>query len=187
MTRFTIPLAVAAVIPLLAARPAPAGLSIARTAVADIVGCEDDGIVGHAELAEVESRDGVKVVVVRVRATGLPDGRHGVHIHEVGTCEPCSAAGGHFDPGPAGNPSPDGNHPFHSGDLVNLKVKDGEGKMRTVTSRVTLSPGPLSIFDADGSAIIIHAGKDTFCPNGEKAGCAGGTRAACGVIVPTEE
>jgi Cu-Zn family superoxide dismutase len=31
---------------------------------------------------------------------GLPDGKHAVHIHEVGACEPCAAAGGHHDPGP---------------------------------------------------------------------------------------
>jgi Cu-Zn family superoxide dismutase len=91
-------------------------------------------------------------------------------------------AGGHFDPGPSGNPSPDGNHPFHSGDLINVEVKRGFGVMRTTTSRITLSPGPLSVFDVDGSAIIIHALPDTYCPGGEVAGCAGGARAACGKI-----
>jgi Cu-Zn family superoxide dismutase len=86
-------------------------------------------------------------------------------------------------PGPYGFSSPDGNHPYHSGDLVNLEVdKRGRGFMRTVTSRITLSSGPLSLFDDDGSAIIVHVDPDTYCPEGEAAGCAGGARAACGVI-----
>jgi len=113
---------------------------------------------------------------------GLPEGKHAVHIHEVGSCTPCSAAGGHFDPGPAGNSSPDGNHPFHSGDLINLDAHTHVGTMHTTTSRITLSPGPLSLFDANGSAFIVHAAPDSYCPDGAVAGCAGGARIACGII-----
>lgn len=80
--------------------------------------------------------------------------------------------------------TPDFNHPFYMGDLINLSVSDGVGEMRTSTNRVTLSPGRLSIFDEDGSAFIIHTEKDTYCDHeGElEAGCAGGARDACGVI-----
>jgi superoxide dismutase, Cu-Zn family len=112
----------------------------------------------------------------------LPDGKHAVHIHESGACTPCSEAKGHFDPGPAGKSSPDGNHPFHSGDLVNVEVRGAVGTLKTTTSRISLSPGPLSIFDKDGAAVIIHTDADTYCPEGEIKGCAGGNRAACGVI-----
>ena len=46
-----------------------------------------------------------------------------MHLHAVGKCEPdFAAAGGHFDPGPAGNTDPDANHPFHMGDIPNLEV-----------------------------------------------------------------
>lgn len=48
----------------------------------------------------------------------------------------------------------------------------------TMTARVTVSPGPLSVFDADGSAFIIHDAEDTYCPEGVAQGCAGGSRAA---------
>ena len=69
-----------------------------------------------------------------------------------------TAAGGHFDPGPAGNTDPDANHPYHLGDIPNLRVgADGSGTLHARTTRVTLSEGPLSLLDADGSAIIIHA------------------------------
>ena len=116
--------------------------------------------------------------------TGLLPGDHAVHIHETANCQPCSAAGGHFDPGPNSNSNPDGNHPFHSGDLVSLKVSGrGRGLLAAVSSRVSLSEGPLSLFDEDGSAFIIHHHPDSYCPEGVVSGRAGGSRAACGVIV----
>ncbi len=154
-------------------------------AVANIRPCNsDDDIHGWAHLEEKSSYQGVKKVKVKVvlRGWDVPDGEHGLHIHEVASCEPCGSAGGHFDPGPNSNSSPDGNHPFHLGDLVNINVNDGYGEMRTTTTRVTLSDGPTSIFDGDGSAFIIHIDSDTFCPNGEEASCAGGGRLACGII-----
>jgi Cu-Zn family superoxide dismutase len=153
-------------------------------ATAQIVGCEDPNVSGVAGLQEERSDEGVKVVNVHLKVQGLPDGLHAVHIHEVASCTPCGSAGGHFDPGPNGNPSPDGNHPFHMGDLVNIEVKNGRGQLHATTTRITLSPGPLSIFDANGSAFIIHVAPDTYCPAGAVAGCAGGARAACGIIEP---
>ena len=84
----------------------------------------------------------------------LSEGKHGVHIHEVASCDPCGSAKGHFDPVPNSNSSPDGNHP--------------------------------SLFDEDGSSVIVHVDEDTYCPEGEAKSCAGGARAACGLIELTE-
>jgi len=152
-------------------------------AVAVISGCNDDHVEGSANFIERQSEEGIKVVDVSINVRGLSPGLHAVHIHETGNCTPCSEAKGHFDPGPHGFTSPDGNHPFHTGDLVNIKINgSGAGALHTVTTRVTLSPGPLSLFDADGSAIIIHTNPDTYCPEGDVKGCAGGARAACGII-----
>lgn len=167
-------------------------------AVADIKGCTNAAISGTATLEEQVTPEGVKEVTVRMAVKGLPDGKHAVHIHEVGQCEPCATAGGHHDPGPAGQSRPDTtsdatpatdiNHPFHMGDLINLEVKNGVGKLRHTTNRVTLSPGRLSIFDADGSAIVVHAQPDTYCDEEAdlKKGCAGGAREACGVLRPAK-
>jgi Cu-Zn family superoxide dismutase len=159
-------------------------LAGALTAQAQIKGCDaKSGIRGAAKLSEQESEEGVKLVDIEIRVKGMIPGKHAVHIHEVGTCSPCGAAKGHFDPGPESNSSPDGNHPFHMGDLINLMVDDkGNGMLKTTTNRVTLSPGPLSLFDDNGSSFIIHVNKDTYCPGGEAKGCAGGSRAACGII-----
>ena len=163
-------------------------------ASAEIKGCSSAAITGSASLREQVTAEGVKEVTVEITVKGLPDGKHAVHIHEVGSCEPCAAAGGHHDPGPYGQPRPDTasdtvpatdiNHPFHMGDLINLEVKSGVGELQHVTNRVTLSPGRLSILDADGSAIIVHAQPDTYCDaeSDLKKGCAGGAREACGVI-----
>src|SRR5512140_2599333 len=129
-----------------------------------------EGITGTVELREVDAQTagahdmkfmtGMKAVEITVSVTGLKPGPHGMHLHAVGKCEApgFTSAGGHFDPGPAGNMDPDMNHPFHMGDLPNL-VADANGKatLKTVTTRVTLSDGPLSVFDTDGTAIIIHA------------------------------
>ena len=152
----------------------------AMKAHADIKG---DGITGRVELVERKQGTGI-VVDVTVTASGLKPGLHGVHLHAVGQCEaPFTSAGGHFDPGPASNPDPDVNHPFHMGDIPNLQVgADGKGQLKAVTTRVTLSPGPLSIFDTDGTAIILHANEDKGVPGEPKSGVSGGPRVACGVI-----
>lgn len=110
-----------------------------------------------------------------------------MHIHEVGICTPCSAAGSHLDLGsfPSNVPVMD-NHPYHSGDLVNVRVgSHGSGSMTHVSSRVALSDGKLSIFDADGASIVIHALADAYCLDPTDPNCAGGGRAACGVIQRT--
>ena len=153
------------------------------TATAEVQSCSDAEVSGSAQLTERASDEGVKLVDIVLRVEGLPPGKHAVHIHEVGTCTPCGDAKGHFDPGPNSNSNPDGNHPFHMGDLMNLEVNDkGIGRLKVTTSRVTLSPGPLSLFDDDGSAFIIHVDVDTYCPEGVTKGCAGGARAACAII-----
>jgi Cu-Zn family superoxide dismutase len=147
---------------------------------ADIKG---EGISGAAEFVETQQGTG-KVVSISLVVTGLKPGMHGVHLHAVGKCTPdFAAAGGHFDPGPAGNPDPDANHPFHMGDIPQLEVKAGaRNAMKITTTRVTLSEGPLSLFDADGSAIIIHANPDQGITGEARSGVSGGPRVACGVI-----
>jgi Cu-Zn family superoxide dismutase len=86
--------------------------------------------------------------------------------------------------GPAGSNLPvTANHPYHSGDLINLRIgSSGSGAMTHVSSRVALSDGNLSIFDADGASIIIHALPDTYCPDPSDPNCAGGGRVACGIL-----
>ena len=162
--------------------PTPAAQSPATPmkAHAEIKG---EGITGTADFVEHSTGTG-KMVDITVTVAGLKPGMHGVHLHAIGKCEPdFAAAGGHFDPGPSGNMDPDANHPFHMGDIPNLLIgANGRGTMRVSTTRVTLSDGPLSLFDADGSAIIIHGNPDQGITGEPKSGVSGGPRVACGVI-----
>lgn len=168
----------------------------AMAGVATIYSCDIPTTqVGLGYLQERPSHEGVKTVDIFLRLSailadwnignGIDAGQHAVHIHETASCIPCGSAGGHFDPGPNSNTSPDGNHPYHAGDLTNITLDElGRGTYLTSTTRITLSDGPLSIFDEDGSAFIVHTNPDSYCPDGEQAGCAGGSRAACGIIQP---
>lgn len=163
----------------------PDGAVEVTRAHADIAG---NGITGTATLIEYQRETGkvVRVIVdIKGDPTVLTPGRHGVHLHATGDCTPpFTSAGGHFDPGPAANPDPDVNHPFHMGDLPNLEVNNqGEGHLDALTTRVTLSDGPLTVFDTDGTAIIIHKNPDQGISGAPKSGVSGGPRLACGVVM----
>jgi Cu-Zn family superoxide dismutase len=131
------------------------------------------------------------------RLTGIAPGFHGFHIHSVGICDPratdatgavvpFASAGGHLNPGGA-------THGHHAGDLPVLFVAaDGKASAAFETDSTTFA----QIFDADGAALIIHAGPDNLAniPTRYSAnGVAGpdaatlatgdsGGRFACGVI-----
>jgi len=122
------------------------------------------------------------VVRILVEATGLPPGPHAVHVHAVGKCDPpdFTSAGPHYNPTGKqhGALNPQG---AHAGDLPNLTVApDGNGRMETTTEQLSLGSGPTTVWDADGSALIIHASGDDFKtdPTGNS-----GARIACGVLV----
>ncbi len=141
-------------------------------------------ISGTIEFNEYQVANGGLIQVV-YSLEGVPPGTHGVHIHTVGRCDPPSfaSAGGHFDPGPAGNPDPDLNHPYHSGDLPNIVANaTGAVQATSYTTRFNLG-GPLSPIDADGAAIIIHQGPDTNQTGTKGQGVGGGNAIACGILV----
>jgi superoxide dismutase, Cu-Zn family len=131
------------------------------------------------------------VVKVDVVVRGLPrePRERAFHVHEFGSCgPPFTAAGGHFDAGPAKNTTPpDYNHPYHLGDLPELELRGRTFRMNGATTRFVLQPDhATTIFDADGAAVIVHALEDRgeHTPPGAPglAGSAGGGRVACGVI-----
>lgn len=113
-------------------------------------------------------------IVIRVDAAGVPEGPHGLHIHETGACEPdFEAAGGHF--------APDGNeHGFmnengpHAGDLPILHAAADGAAMADYYTRLTDLE---TLTDEDGSAVIIHEAGDSY-----HAEAGSGGRLACGVI-----
>lgn len=151
-----------------------------------------EGITGEADLhEEYEGRVRITLKLEGTAASKLIPGRHAIHIHETGLCNPFMAAKGHYDGNidalvnPEANVSPGlGNHPYHLGDLPNLKVgEDRKGSLYTMTSRVTLSDGLNTLFDQDGSAFIVHELEDQYLPDPPTKDGPGGARIACGVIV----
>ena len=131
-------------------------------------------------MGEVMLIQGPQGVLVSADLSGLSPGGHGFHIHAVGSCSPdFSAAGSHFGPG-------EETHGFlystdmHAGDLPNVYANaDGTARADVFTADVTLATDDeRSLFDSDGSAIIIHEKPDDY---GADAGTAG-SRIACGVI-----
>jgi Cu-Zn family superoxide dismutase len=114
---------------------------------------------------------------------GLPPGAHGFHVHANPSCEPGEqngqkaaglGAGGHFDPaGTARHLGPMGEG--HKGDMPVLAVNpDG-------TSTAAVVAPHLKVADAQGHAIVIHAGGDNFSDQPAPLG-GGGARIACGVV-----
>jgi Cu-Zn family superoxide dismutase len=116
-----------------------------------------------------------------VSVTGLTPGRHGMHIHETGTCTPPAfeSAGGHFNPDGKqhGTANPAGPH---AGDLPNLEVEsDGSADTTLAVPAGLLAEGPTSMLGTAPRALVIHADPDDgrTDPSGNS-----GARVVCGVI-----
>jgi len=148
----------------------------------------DGKIVAYAGVTEGD--EGVTFVIESVGTGILEPGQHGIHIHEVGSCDasgekPYDSAGGHFNPEGHTHGDPDEDD-AHAGDLGNIEVaEDGTFSLEITTAKVTLERGqPSSLDDADGSALVIHAGEDDLetDPSGDS-----GDRVACGIIFPSVE
>lgn len=160
---------------------------IALAMIASVPGFAGAGEIATAELlgtdgaamGSVTLTQGPDGVLVSADVTGLTPGAHGFHIHETGACTPdFTAAGGHYNPsGGDHGLLHDGGH--HAGDLPNIYA-DASGAARAdfFTQNVTFEASAANtLFDADGSAIIIHEKPDSY---GADAGAGG--RVACGVI-----
>ena len=154
-------------------RAASAQAEVARATLKDASGKE----VGQADL--VQTPHGV---LVKLSLKGAVPGDHAFHVHAVGKCEPpFTSAGGHFNPGGKkhGIEAAEG---AHAGDMPNLHIPaSGELVIEIENPMISLVKGqPNSVFDADGSALVIHAGADDYKtdPTGNA-----GDRIACGVIV----
>jgi len=150
----------------------PASAQVASAPLKNAEGKE----IGSANLTQTPHG-----VLINLSVKGLPPGEHAFHVHAVGKCEPpFTSAGGHFNPQSKkhGMLAAEG---YHAGDMPNLHIpQSGDLAVEILNANITLEKGkPNSVFDADGSAVVIHAGSDDY--KSDPAGDAGG-RIACGVI-----
>ncbi len=165
-------------------------------AIAGIVvvlgGCSGWSPIQPEAMAELRNASGQTVAKVHfwgegegtrlfVQAERLSPGKHGIHLHAAGRCDPpdFTSAGGHFNPleKKHGLANPAGPH---AGDLPNLDIgSDGTGTLHYFTKLVTLGSAPTSLFSLNGASLVIHAGPDDH--NSDPSGNSG-TRIACGVI-----
>jgi Cu-Zn family superoxide dismutase len=132
---------------------------------------------GTDAVARLKDAEGNFVGVVRFESEGdeveveadvknvEPAGEfHGFHVHQTGKCDPDAvdpatgntvpffSAGGHFNPGGE-------VHGEHAGDFPVLLVQsDGHAEEEFDTDRFRLR----QLFDQDGSAVIVHAGRDNY-------------------------
>lgn len=166
------PLIAAAALALLAGT---SGQSLAAETASATLHDPDRNEVGSVEFLETPHG-----VLLTIRIDGLPEGVHAFHIHETGVCEaPFKSAGGHYNPTGAkhGILSEEGKH---AGDLPNIHVGGAPLTVEILADEVTLAEdGENTLFDDDGSAIVIHQGPDDY--KTDPAGAAG-DRIACGVI-----
>lgn len=133
--------------------------------------------VGQAQLVQTP-----RGVLIKLSLKGAAAGDHAFHVHAVGKCEPpFTSAGGHFNPG-AKKHGIEAAEGAHAGDMPNLHVPaGGELVIEIANPMISLVKGRSnSVFDADGSALVIHAAADDY--KSDPAGNSG-DRIACGVIV----
>ena len=133
--------------------------------------------LGGAEVGRATATEVAGGLRVTVDAHDLAPGEHGAHVHTIGACDPpdFTTAGGHWNPAMTkhGSLNPAGPH---EGDMPNLRTgPDGRGAVGAVLPGATMA----GLLDADGAALVIHAGRDDLMtdPSGNSGG-----RIACGVF-----
>ena len=151
--------------------PPPASETIATAMLVDAKGSP----TGEASLLAIGDR-----VELSVTAEGLSPGEHGFHLHTTGRCTvpDFKSAGGHLNPSNEGHGLLD-NDGHHLGDLPNRTARAKGTASAQVTIDGTRSYVLDQIFDADGTAVVIHADADDgrTDPSGNA-----GSRVVCGVL-----
>jgi Cu-Zn family superoxide dismutase len=149
------------------------GMMKGSMAVASLTPTQGNNLRGLVVFHEMDGH-----LMVHARISGLkPNGEHGFHVHETGSCASPdgTSAGGHFNPD--GKPHGPQSATHHAGDLPALKADaNGVVDQKFMLTGPTVADGPASLV---GRAVIVHAQADDYAtqPTGNS-----GARIGCGVI-----
>jgi len=120
---------------------------------------------------------------IKIDASAIPAGTHGVHLHEKGLCDgpDFKSAGAHWNPMAKqhGRDNPLG---AHLGDLANFEIgAAGTATTSFLVGGVTMGGTGNALADADGTSLVVHAKADDYKtdPSGNS-----GDRIACAVLAP---
>ena len=136
---------------------------------------------GGQQIGTVRAWQTAGGVSFHVKASGLPHGVHGIHVHPIGRCDPpdFASAGTHWNPTNKQHGLNNPNGP-HAGDMPNVTgAANGVLDQTVVLAKATMA----QLLDADGSSIMIHANADDYVS--QPAGNSG-PKIACAVIGPAE-
>ncbi len=136
-------------------------------------------MLGTLELEDLASA-GTKITV---KVKGISPGPHAMHFHETGKCDApdFKSSGGHYNPGGVSHGFKVSDGP-HAGDMMNvIAAEDGTGTFIVTNERVSINGnhGLPALLDADGTALILHAGQDDY--QSQPSGAAG-PRIGCAVV-----
>ena len=155
-------------------------VAMANEAAAEAIGIPRLIDASGKEIGRVEISEDPTGVTLRLTADGLPEGTHGVHLHEKGVCDPpFDSAGAHWNPMSKqhGRDNPMG---AHLGDLDNMDATAGSAVEKTFTiAGASIGGDANQLADADGTSLVIHADRDDYKtdPSGNS-----GARIACAVL-----
>ena len=147
-------------------------------------------------VADMQNADGESIGTVEFTATpsgalhvvwqleGIPEGVHGIHVHETGDCSAPDfmSAGGHLAGSAMHGVLVEGGP--HPGDFPNAHVgADGVLAVEHFNDLLSLEgDGDGAMMDVDGAGVIVHSEPDDY--ESQPSGEAGG-RIACGVVEMT--
>src|SRR4029453_4944602 len=102
-------------------------------------------------------------IVLKLKVSGLAPGFHGTHLHTTGACDgpAFTSAGAHLNPHGKmhGSENPQGSH---MADLPNIMVWPGGSGEFSAPLSGSAPELEAFLFDADGTAIVIHASADDY-------------------------
>lgn len=160
-------------------KASPPDATAAKSQLNHTISATDGTALGTLLLEDL----GAKGTKITVTVDGISPGLHAMHFHQTGKCDApdFKSSGGHYNPEGSshGHKTQDGPH---AGDMMNVNVaSDRTGTFIVTNEQVSINGdhGLPALLDADGTALILHAGADDY--QSQPSGAAG-ARIGCAIV-----